>query len=148
MKRINEYKKLFNVEGAIDLKEIKTTYRNLIKEWHPDKIRDEALIAIADVKSKEIIDGYHFLISIAPETKEAQLEEYTATTTDSKIEDYRHKSMTMEITFTNGDTYEYFGVTPKFFNKFHRAANQNNFARRNVYTAFLYRKAKKATIES
>ena len=145
MKRINEYKKLFNIEGDIDLKTLKSNYRNLIKEWHPDKIRDEAKMAIADVKSKEIIDGYHFLISIAPETKEAQLEAYMETIASSKIEDYRHKSMTMELTFSNGDTYEYFGVNQKFFNKFHRAANQNNFARRNLYHAFTYRKAKKAT---
>lgn len=37
MKRINAYKKLFNVEKEIDLKELKSTYRNLVKEWHPDK---------------------------------------------------------------------------------------------------------------
>ena len=37
MKRINEYKKLFNVESEIDLKQLKGTYRNLVKEWHPDK---------------------------------------------------------------------------------------------------------------
>ena len=37
MKRINEYKKLFNVEPDSDLKKLKTTYRNLVKEWHPDK---------------------------------------------------------------------------------------------------------------
>jgi DnaJ-class molecular chaperone len=42
MKRINEYKKLFNIEAPIDLKELKTTYRTLIKEWHPDKFQDEA----------------------------------------------------------------------------------------------------------
>jgi len=39
MKRINEYKKLFSVEKEIDLKELKTTYRNLVKEWHPDKFQ-------------------------------------------------------------------------------------------------------------
>jgi len=32
MKRISQYKKLFNVEGAIDLKELKTTYRGLVKQ--------------------------------------------------------------------------------------------------------------------
>jgi len=41
MKRIKEYKKLFKVEGAIDLKELKTTYRGLVKEWHPDKFQEE-----------------------------------------------------------------------------------------------------------
>ena len=42
MKRIKEYKKLFNIEGQIDLKELKTSYRNLVKEYHPDKFLDEA----------------------------------------------------------------------------------------------------------
>ena len=61
MKRINEYKKLFSIEGPIDLKELKTTYRTLIKEWHPDKFQDEALKEEANIKSLKIIDGYHFL---------------------------------------------------------------------------------------
>ena len=39
MKRIKEYKKLFKVEGTINLKELKTTYRGLVKEWHPDKFQ-------------------------------------------------------------------------------------------------------------
>ena len=82
MKRINEYKKLFNIESEIDLKQLKTTYRNLVKEWHPDKFRDgDAKAAEAEIKSQQIIDGYHFLISIAPETRAANLEEYIKTTT-------------------------------------------------------------------
>jgi molecular chaperone HscB len=40
MKRIKEYKKLFKIEGAIDLKELKTSYRSLVKEWHPDKFQE------------------------------------------------------------------------------------------------------------
>lgn len=30
MKRVNEYKKLFNIEGPLDLKVLKTSYRNLV----------------------------------------------------------------------------------------------------------------------
>jgi DnaJ-class molecular chaperone len=41
MKRIKEYKKLFKVEGPIDLKELKKSYRGLVKEWHPDKFQDQ-----------------------------------------------------------------------------------------------------------
>ena len=41
MKRIKEYKKLFKVEGPINLKELKTAYRGLVKEWHPDKFQDQ-----------------------------------------------------------------------------------------------------------
>ena len=76
MKRIKEYKKLFKVEGPINLKELKTAYRGLVKEWHPDKFQDQEKKDEADVMSTQIIDGYHFLVSIAPETKEANLEEY------------------------------------------------------------------------
>ena len=71
MKRINEYKKLFNVENDLDLKVLKKTYRNLVKEWHPDKFQEEEKVAEAEVVSQQIIDGYHFLVSIAPETKAA-----------------------------------------------------------------------------
>ena len=66
MKRIKQYKKLFNVEGAIDLKELKKTYRSLVTEWHPDKFQDEVKKAEAEEISTEIIDGYNFLVSIAP----------------------------------------------------------------------------------
>ena len=41
MKRIKQYKKLFKVEGPINLKELKKTYRGLVKEWHPDKFQDQ-----------------------------------------------------------------------------------------------------------
>lgn len=58
MKRINEYKKLFSVEEQLDLKQLKTTYRNLIKEWHPDKFQaGNPLATEAELKSQSIIDG-------------------------------------------------------------------------------------------
>ena len=81
MKRINEYRKLFNANSTTELKELKTTYRNLVKEWHPDKFQagDEKAVE-AEQKSQQIIDAYHFLVSIAPETKAANLEEYLITT--------------------------------------------------------------------
>ena len=80
MKRINEYKKLFGVEQEIDLKQLKTTYRNLVKEWHPDRFQtgdDKALEA--ELMSRKIIDAYHFLVSMAPETKAANLDAYNET---------------------------------------------------------------------
>ena len=146
MKRINEYKKLFKVEGELDLKELKTTYRGLVKEWHPDKFQDEEKKDEAGVVSLKIIDGYHFLVSIAPKTKEDSLEEYTTTITESQVADYHHKSMLLEVTFTNGDTYEYFGVNRKLFLKFNNSKSINNFGRRNVFNSFLYRKTKKASV--
>lgn len=145
MKRIKQYKKLFNVEGAIDLKELKKTYRGFVKEWHPDKFQDAEKKAEADIKSTEIIDGYHFLVSIAPETKAANLEAYKKTITEFQVADWHHKSMLLEVTFTDGNTYEYFGVNKILFGKYVNAKSMNNFGKRNIYTKFLYRKSKKAS---
>jgi DnaJ-class molecular chaperone len=149
MKRINEYKKLFNVKHDTDLKELKTIYRNLVKEWHPDKFPngDEQSIE-AELKSRQIIDGYHFLVSISPETKAANEEEYNKVTAESGIADFKHKGQTLEITFFDGSTYEYFGVTKNMLTKFVNADKQLRFAKRNIFNSYLYRKAKKgAAIE-
>jgi len=129
MKRIKEYKKLFNVEGAIDLKQLKKTYRGLVKEWHPDKFQDQEKKNEAEIVSTRIIDGYHFLVSIAPETKEANKEAYKKTITEHKVADWHHKSMLLEVTFTDGNTYEYFGVSKVLFGKFVNARSINNFGK-------------------
>jgi DnaJ-class molecular chaperone len=146
MKRIKEYKKLFNIEGAIDLKELKSTYRSLVKQWHPDKFQDEAKKEEAEEKSTQIIDGYHFLVSIAPETKEANLEDYKKTITEFQVADWHHKSMLLEVTFTDGNKYEYFGVSKKLFGKFINARSMNNFGKRNIFNSFTYRKSMKASV--
>lgn len=145
MKRINEYKKLFNVEKDINLKEIKTKYRNLVKEWHPDKFQNEEAMCIeAERMSRVIIDAYHFLVSIAPETIAANLEEYNVTISEVGIYDYKHKGMTLEVHFADSSVYEYFGVSRAMFNKMNNAGNLERFARRNIFKSFLYRKSKKA----
>jgi len=146
MKRISKYKKLFKVEGPINLKELKTTYRSLVKEWHPDKFQELDKKEEAEAVSTEIIDGYHFLVSIAPETKNANSEAYMTTITEFKVADYHHKSMLLEVTFTDGNTYEYFGVNRILFGKFINAKSINNFGKRNIFNSFLYRKSKKAAV--
>jgi len=146
MKRINQYKKIFKIEGAIDLKELKTTYRTLVKEWHPDKFQNEEEKEEAGEVSQNIIDGYHFLVSIAPETQEANLEDYLTTISTSQVVDFYHKSLLLEVTFTDGNTYEYFGVNHKLFNKFRNSRSLNNFGKRNIFNSFLYRKSKKASV--
>ncbi len=144
MKRINEYKKLFEIEGAIELGQLKTKYRNLVKEWHPDKFQaHDELAAEAAQKSLKIIDAYHFLISIAPETKAANLEEYTKTTTESGVLNFKHKGLRLEVEFLDGSTYEYFGVTDKMYTKFINADNPYRFGKRNIFNSFQYRKSKK-----
>ena len=148
MKRIKEYKKLFKVEGAIDLKELKTTYRGLVKEWHPDKFQEEEKKKEAGEISLKIIDGYHFLVSIAPETLAANLEVYTETITNSGIADYIHKGLLLEITFLDGSTYEYFGVTKPIYIKMVNSNKLNRFAKRNIYPNHLYRKSKRSLQEA
>jgi DnaJ-class molecular chaperone len=148
MKRINEYKKLFGVEKELELKALKTSYRNLVKEWHPDKFQDgDALREEAEVNSRKIIDGYHFLVSIAPETKAANLEEYTETIINSGIADFQHKGMLLEITYLDGTTYEYFGVTRQIYIKMVNSDKLNRFAKRTIYPNYLYRKSKR-TLEN
>lgn len=145
MKRINEYKKLFSIDQDIDLKILKTTYRNLVKEWHPDKFEDtDVRKEEAELKSRQIIDGYHFLVSIAPETITANQEEYNSTINESNISDYKHKGLLLEVTFLDGSTYEYFGVPKSVYIKLINSDKQLRFARRNIFNSYLYRKIKKS----
>lgn len=144
MKRISEYKKLFGVVNEIELKPLKRSYRNLVKEWHPDKfLNGDPLQEEAEVQSRRIIDGYHFLVSIAPETKESNLDVYTETITNSDIEDYKHKGLLLEITFLDGSTYEYFGVTKQTYIKMVNSNKLNRFAKRTIYPNYIYRKSKR-----
>ncbi len=147
MRRVNEYKRLFKIEKDIELKEIKTTYRNYVKEWHPDKFQDAEKKIEAEEVTKKIVDAYHFLVSIAPETIEKNVEEYTETITNSRVIDYHHKNLLLEVSFADGNTYEYFGVNKKKFNKFINARAINNFGRRHIFNSFLYRKSKR-TVET
>ena len=145
MKRIGEYRKLFGVEETTDLKGLKTSYRNLVKEWHPDKFRDgDEKAAEAEVMSRKIIDGYKFLVSIAPETKVANAAAFELTTAQAGIADYHHKGVLLEISFLDGNTYEFFGVPKNVFLKFHNSDKQVRFAKRNIFNSYLYRLSKQA----
>jgi DnaJ-class molecular chaperone len=148
MKRVNQYKKLFKVEADTTLKQLKKEYRNLVKEWHPDKFQDgDEKAEEAEKMSIKIIDAYHFLVSIAPETKESQLENYKKTTNDSGIYDFKHKGLLLEITFLDGMTYEYFGVNEGVFQKFVNSNKQYRFAKRSIFNSYLYRKSKEQEVE-
>ncbi len=140
MKRITDYRKLFNISKETDLAELKLIYRNLMKEWHPDKFtEDNDLKAEAEAKSKIIIEAYHFLVSISPETHASTLEAYTLTTSSSGIEDFLYKGQTLKITFQDGSKYEYFGVPKNTYNKLVSAPNIARFARRHIFDSFIYR---------
>jgi len=103
-----------------------------------DSLQEEA-----EVKSRKIIDGYHFLVSIAPETTASNLEIYTQTITNSEIQDYQHKGMLLEISFLDGSTYEYFGVTKQVYIKMINSNKLNRFAKRSIYPNYTYRMSKR-----
>ncbi len=145
MKRITDYRKLFGITKEGTLAELKTIYRNLMKEWHPDKFQDPAAHAEAELKSKEIIEAYHFLVSLSPETHLQYKEEYTATITTSGIDDFRYKGVTLNVIFTDGSAYEYFGVQKNTYNKLINSDNRIRFARRHIFESYPYRKTTKAS---
>jgi curved DNA-binding protein CbpA len=138
MKKIVDYRKLLDVTEAAELQELKSNYRNMMKIWHPDKYQDESRVE-AEEKSKTIIEAYHFLVSIAPETRAQSLTEYTATTTLSNIADFEYKSQVLKITFLDGNEYEYFDVPKAVYVKLINADSPGRFARRHIYNEYVYR---------
>ncbi len=146
MKRIIEYRRLLDITPNADLTELKSTYRNLIKEWHPDKyVADDERKAEAEHRSKHIIEAYHFLVSISPETQAFNLEGYTQTTNTSGIDDYSYKGQTLKITFQDGSVYEYFGIPKHIYNKFVNSSTLLRFARRHIFYSYTYRNVSKQT---
>lgn len=146
MKRIIEYRKLLGVDKAAQLKDLKTIYRNFMKDWHPDKFQDNDAKLEAEEKSKKFIEAYHFLVSIAPETHAQELEEYTAVITASRIRDFQYKNQNLQVNFIDGSVYEYIGVPKNVFNKFLNTDTPDRFARRHIYHSFVYRKVSKALV--
>jgi curved DNA-binding protein CbpA len=144
MKKIIDYRKLLGVSEKAELQELKTVYRNMMKTWHPDKFQETMETKLeAEEKSKTIIEAYHFLVSIAPETRKQSLNEYTITTTSSSIMDYEYKSQVLIINFSDGNTYEYFDVPRSVYIKLINADSPGRFARRHIYNSFVYRSVSK-----
>ncbi len=147
MKKIIGYRKLLGVHEKTELAELKTIYRNLMKDWHPDKFHDDhEQKELAEAKSKHIIEAYHFLVSIAPETRALTFAEYTLTTTSSGIVDFEYKNETLQIKFADGTSYEYFGVPKAIYVKLINAPAPARFARRHICNSFAYRSAGKELV--
>ena len=145
MKKIIESRKLLGVTKDAELKELKTIYRDFMKEFHPDKIiNDEAAKLAAEEKSKAFIEAYHLLVSITPETQAQQLEKYTEVITASRIQNFQYKGQTLIIDFIDGSSYEYFGIPKSVYNKLVSSATPDRFARRHIYHEFIYRRVSRA----
>ena len=148
MKRVVEYRKLLEVDKNVTLKELKTIYRNSMKDNHPDKfVDDEAGKLAAEETSKNIISAYHFLVSISNETLEKNLPEYQETINNFNILDFRLEKQTLLITHLNGVSYEYIGVPRNVYVKMVNAESPNRFAKRHIYGNYIYRKSGEGTEE-
>jgi len=146
MKRVGEYRKLLGLSSNATLAELKLIYRNQMKLTHPDKfVNDEAGRLLAEEKSKDVINAYHFLTSINPETHEANKEEYEDTITNVKIKDFYFEKRVLFINYENGISYEYLGVPQNTYIKMVNADSISRFAKRHIYGSFLFRKATNAT---
>lgn len=139
MKKIVDYRKLMGVNKDATLQELKSVYRSLMKTWHPDRFQDEAEKLDAEDKSKTMIEAYHFLVSIAPETLAQTFADYTLTTTTAAIEDFDYQRQVLTVNFTDGNTYEYFDVPKAVYVKFINADSPGRFARRHIFSNYLYR---------
>jgi hypothetical protein len=142
MKKINDYRKLLGVTKDADLKELKTIYRNAMKETHPDKVWDsEELKLEAEAKSTAIIEAYHFLVSIAPETLEQTKVEFEETITTSGLVDFHYEKQELKVIFANGNTYEFFGVPHNIYHKMVNSGGYARFVRRHIVGTYVYRSA-------
>lgn len=142
MKRIGEHRKLLGVDKTATLKELKTIYRNAMKETHPDKfVNDEAGKEEAELMSKSIIEAYHFLVSINEETQEKYREEYTETISNSIIADFYLEKSILKVQHLNGNMYEYIGVPRNTYIKMVNSDSPSRFARRHIYGNYTYRKS-------
>ena len=141
MKKIVEYRKLLNVDKTVALKDLKTIYRNAMKESHPDKFQgDDAGLLEAEQKSKEIIEAYHFLVSINPETIKNGLPEFNETIANSTITDYKYENIRLSINFSNGSAYEFISVPKAVYIKMVNAESPSKYEKRHIFNAYPYRK--------
>ncbi|HTN19504.1 MAG TPA: KTSC domain-containing protein [Pelobium sp.] len=140
MKKIVDYRRFLEVSETATLAELKLVYRSLMKKWHPDKFQEsEESKNEAEETSKYIIEAYHFLVSIAPETRNQSLAEYTTTINESNISDFEYKSQVLKVWFFDGNEYEYFDVPKAMYVKLVNADSRGRFARRHIFNSYVYR---------
>ena len=144
MKKIIESRKLLGVTKDAELKELKSIYRNFMKEFHPDRITNDEEKLVAEEKSKAFIEAYHLLVSINPETHAQQLEKYTEVITASRIENFQYKNQALIVDFIDGSRYEYFSIPKSVYNKLINSVTPDRFARRHIYHEYVYRRVSKA----
>lgn len=147
MKKILDSRRLLGSTPKSDLKELSSLYKSLMKQHHPDKFTDPAEKEAAESMSTQIIDAYHFLVSIAPETHERDKDEYEQLTSTVPIRNWHYKAQVLQVYFTDGTEFEYYNVPQNMYNKFVNNDGNLRFARRHIFHSFTRRRVKKAAQE-
>jgi curved DNA-binding protein CbpA len=143
MKKILDSRRLLGATVKTDLKELNLLYKKLMKEHHPDRFpTDEARRHEAEETSKHVIDAYHFLVSIHPDTHAQNSAAYEATIA-TPIIDWHFKSQTLHVNFGDGSAFEFYGVPQNVYNKFVNNDGNSRFARRHIFHTYTRRQVKK-----
>ncbi|WP_298144316.1 KTSC domain-containing protein [Flavobacterium sp.] len=141
MKKIVAYRALLEVDKNVTLKELKTIYRNAMKDAHPDKFQgDDEGLKVAEERSKQIIEAYHHLVSINPETREVQMPEFQETVAKQTLIDYDFVDGRLVVKFDNGIKYEFISVPKATYVKMVNADSPARFAKRHIFPSFVWRK--------
>lgn len=70
MKSINEYYKVLGVDSSVTPEELKKVYRDLVKEWHPDRLlHNPSLQKTAQQRLQEINEAYDQLQALLANPK-------------------------------------------------------------------------------
>lgn len=140
MKKITEYRKLLNVDKSVALKELKTIYRNSMKECHPDKFHDNPEgQSEAEMKSKQVIEAYHFLVSINPETISQVKPHFDKTVAAATLTDFQYEAGRLQVSFSDGSAYEHISVPKATYIKMVNADSPARFFKRHIVSAFPFR---------
>ena len=116
-----------------------------MKSWRPDRFHGNPEgLAEAEEKSREVIEAYHFLVSINPETLALSLPEYKATIAQATVLDYQYDAARLKIFFSDGSVYEYLSLPKATYIKMINADSPGRFVKRHIFGNFPYRKVSNA----
>ncbi len=139
MKQIIESRKILGATAGMGLQELQVLYKGLMKKHHPDRFQDEAQRLEAEELSQRIIGAYKFLESLHPETNAVRAEEFEHTLTHG-ILNWQYKAQVLELEFTDGSKYAFYGVTPNIYKKFVNSDGTGRFVRRHLAGNFPQRR--------
>lgn len=65
MKSVHEYREILGVDASVTSDELKKVYRELVKEWHPDRLlHNPSLQKTAQQRLQEINEAYDHLLAL------------------------------------------------------------------------------------